>query len=204
MSLYMTSRNSNLTKMFEYLKIEGDYKKLDEEHPYKVNDLIGYINMEEIDNNKLNIKDLDEKDKVIFILESPHTNEIRELKPAVGNTGKKFLKCGKGIGLEIDTSNDKKNIAISNISNIPLQISAVINELANKEDYQIGMSITSLDQLRKFKKYKNKNDWKKEDVELFNEIIDYLIDDFNKRLKELIGELSPNKMFWMKSILFEW
>jgi NADH/NAD ratio-sensing transcriptional regulator Rex len=63
---------------------------------------------------------------VVFILESPHTDEIKKKYPLAGNSGKavsKLFNQKKPIGALINEK-EIKDVAIVNVCNIPMNISA--------------------------------------------------------------------------------
>lgn len=110
------------------------------------------------------IKDLGlvEDMKYLFILESPHKEEIKKRYPAAGETGKdmaEFLKIskskGKSLGLLVEEGKVKK-VGIINVSPVPLQQT---EDFKNKE--MEGL-LETLDKIRlsntRYGEFQN-NDW---------------------------------------------
>lgn len=151
--------------------MDNNYKKLFEE----------YYNSE-----YYIIKDIVNKNnKYIFILESPHNNEIECGYPVAGESGQDMRKF-----LEIDSKesfgkyvndNPEAKISIINVSRVPLQI---INSLEKKYinviDEVCSIVRCGYDSFGKHRK------------KYINEIEKIILDDFKRRLKELELDMDTN------------
>lgn len=132
-----------------------------------------------------------DKAEVIFVLESPHKDEIEEKHPVAGSSGramtkilfphekdfkdgKTFKALGKLLYDEKDTEHDHRlnNIGIMNISKIPLQMSAYACEDIKK----------NCELLRFFELIRNNPKERKHNKQL-NRIISMIKNDFEKRIE---------------------
>jgi len=127
-----------------------------------------------------------DKVQIIFILESPEKEEVRQKVPAVGSSGKAMSKhllklTGKENGIGMLIKNNYKNatyFGVINVANYPLQCRIIA-------DY-IRTSVKSENNLRKY--LAQKVNIKKEGIEV-DKCADLLSDmttDFNRRIDNII------------------
>ncbi|MCU7197967.1 hypothetical protein [Turicibacter sanguinis] len=133
------------------------------------------------------------KSKYIFILESPHIDEINKGYVACGDSGKsmsKLLGLGdkKSLG---DLLNEKKihDISVLNVSRVPLQ--AIGNKKIIRKERKIKVSKSVIEQIEKLReKYTKNNEAKfnKFSEGNLNEFEEYLLNDFKERIEKLVGD----------------
>jgi len=124
--------------------------------------------------------------KIIFILESPHINEIKEHHPLAGKTGKliskKLFSNDNSFGsLLIENRSIFKDYGIMNISQIPLQASAYPNDYTNNS--QIYNILRMFELIRKNPKLRVRN--RKFPKDKINALITELKYNFTQRIKEI-------------------
>ena len=132
---------------------------------------------------------------VVFILESPHTDEIRKKHPLAGNSGKAVSKLfdeKEPIGALIKDSL-VKNVAIVNVCNIPMNISAYkCSDLEKLNCFKLIL----LNWLRKTigtdkkaidNNFKDCNEEKRE-------MIEKIVDDMKRRLCKLQSNLKTKQI----------
>ncbi len=120
------------------------------------------------------VDDLVYKDsKVVFVLESPHTQEVKNGYPVAGKSGNDMSKILFGL----DESFGKliyeqriKNINIVNVSNYPLQKSAYKNP--------------DMPELKQFEKIRQNPKLRKYDKDGINAVVKPMMDDFSKRVSK--------------------
>lgn len=126
--------------------------------------------------------------KILFILESPHTEELKEKVPLAGSTGiavTEVLKCVLGLednseafGKIIKKQLNLKNIGIVNVSSVPLQ--NIYPEHMKCNELRVFELIREKPYIRKNKiTKKGYDDLKKEDV---NKIFKIIKNDFCCRI----------------------
>ncbi|PRX31091.1 hypothetical protein BX659_106125 [Orenia metallireducens] len=137
--------------------------------------------------NKYKVEDIiNQNSKILFILESPHTQEIKQGYPVAGSSGIDMTKFIYGreskdpfgkIVSQIDKYNDLypnlSEFSILNVSSAPMQKEGL---KAHELDSGDGQVVAILEKLRvnyKSKRHKNK-DW--------NRIKSILLEDFKQRL----------------------
>ncbi|MCF8305493.1 MAG: hypothetical protein K9I71_08630 [Ignavibacteriales bacterium] len=130
---------------------------------------------------------------IIFILESPYTDEVNAKHPLAGKSGisvSKLFGKDEAIG-KLVKEQRINNIGIFNVSNIPMDISAY-----KCSDLRKGSSvdIVLINWLRKrIGSNKKSIDSKFQDCkEEKKEIIDILVEDLKKRLEPLFNEGNKN------------
>ena len=111
--------------------------------------------------------------RVVFVLESPHTQEVKNGYPVAGKSGNDMSKVLFGL----DEAFGKliyeqiiKNIAIVNVCNYPLQKSAYKNHLMRE--------------LEQFEKIRQNPKLRKYDKDGINAVVKPMMDDFSKRLSK--------------------
>lgn len=121
------------------------------------------------------------KSKIVFILESPHNEEIDAGHPTAGQSGidmADFINIGdkkKSLG-EIANNDNSLGISILNISRVPLQVTNDLDEEYKDLVYELDRII------RKGYDSFGKHISKKE----FNEIEETLLCDFRKRYNNVV------------------
>lgn len=110
--------------------------------------------------------------KIIFVLESPHTDEVQNGYPVAGKSGRDISKVLLGVsdsfgGLIYEQT--IKNFGIVNISNYPLQKSA----------YRLPYAKV----LELFDKIRQNPKFRKNDKDGINSVIKEMLDDFKSRLE---------------------
>ncbi len=120
------------------------------------------------------VDDLIYKDsEVVFVLESPHTQEVKNGYPVAGKSGSDMSKVlfdlDEAFGKLISNQTIKK-IAIVNVCNYPLQKSAYQN--------------TDFKELEFFEKIRQNPKLRKNDKNGINAVIKTIMGDFAKRLKK--------------------
>ena len=114
-----------------------------------------------------------DKAEVVFVLESPHTQEVKNGYPVAGKSGNDMSKILFGLdeafGKLIYEQSIKK-INIVNVSNYPLQKSAYKNP--------------QMRELEQFEKIRQNPKLRKYDKDRINAVVKTIIDDFSKRLSK--------------------
>ena len=114
-----------------------------------------------------------DKTEVVFVLESPHTQEVKNGYPVAGKSGNDMSKIlfgeDEAFG-KIIYEQRIKNIAIVNVCNYPLQKSAYKNP--------------KMTELEQFEKIRQNPKLRKYDKDNINVIIQPMMDDFSKRLSK--------------------
>ncbi|MEN8303721.1 MAG: uracil-DNA glycosylase family protein [Campylobacterota bacterium] len=120
------------------------------------------------------VNDLVYKDsEVVFVLESPHTQEVKNGYPVAGKSGKDMSQVLFGLDEafgKLIHDQTIKNIAIVNVCNYPLQKSAYLN--------------VELKELEFFEKIRQNPKLRKSDKLGINAVIDRVMSDFAERLKK--------------------
>lgn len=112
-----------------------------------------------------------ENSEVVFVLESPHTQEVKNGYPVAGKSGIDMSKVLFGLDEafgKLIYEQRVKNIAIVNVCNYPLQKSAY-------------KSLDTLE-LEKFEKIRQNPKLRKYDKDGINPVLKPMMDDFSKRL----------------------
>lgn len=120
------------------------------------------------------VDDLIYKDsQVVFVLESPHTQEVKNGYPVAGKSGNDMSKILFGLdesfGKLIFNQTIKK-IAIINVCNYPLQKSAYLNSKSNELEF--------------FEKIRQNPKLRKNDKIGINAVIEPMMSDFANRLQK--------------------
>ncbi len=111
--------------------------------------------------------------QVIFVLESPHTQEVKNGYPVAGKSGKDMSKILFGLDESFGKliyKQEIQNIAIVNVCNYPLQKSAYKNP-----DTQ---------ELQKFEKIRQNPKLRKYDKDSINAVLEPMMMNFATRLKK--------------------
>ncbi len=131
--------------------------------------------------------------KILFILESPHTQEVKNDYPVAGDSGVEMTKFiygydnndafGKILANPVEYKNKYKQLhkfSIMNISSAPMQKAALSSyHLSNKEEEVLNI----LEKLRvNYKTKKHKNSY-------WNQVKNIIINDFELRLKEYVQQV---------------
>jgi len=112
-----------------------------------------------------------ENAEVVFVLESPHTQEVKNGYPVAGKSGNDMSKVLFGLDEAFGKLIYEKritNIAIVNVFNYPLQKSA----------YKNPQSL----ELQQFEKIRQNPKLRKYDKDGINEVIKPMMEDFSRRL----------------------
>jgi len=112
-----------------------------------------------------------EDSKVVFVLESPHTEEVKNGYPVAGKSGKDMSKVLFGLDEafgKLIYEQRVKNIAIVNVCNYPLQKSAYKQ--------------TDISEIEKFEKIRQNPKLRKYDKEEINAVLKVMMDDFALRV----------------------
>lgn len=137
----------------------------------------------------------EEKAEMLFILESPHKEEVKTNIPLVGNSGSDISAFLYGneetqpFGKKISTFSSKK-IGIMNVSNIPLQ---VLKETDQNTNYNTSNNIYQ--ELKELRNLENTNDT------LFNFFCEKIIKYRNVKTFVICGKFS--EVYFDKYILEE-
>ncbi len=111
--------------------------------------------------------------EVVFVLESPHTEEVKNGYPVAGKSGNDMSKvlfgADEAFG-KLIYEQRIKNIAIVNICNYPLQKSAYKNP--------------DMPELKQFEKIRQNPKLRKYDKDGINAVVKPMMDDFAKRLSK--------------------
>ena len=114
-----------------------------------------------------------EDSEVVFVLESPHTQEVKNGYPVAGKSGNDMSKILFGLdeafGKLIQNQTVQK-IAILNVCNYPLQKSAYLNP--------------DMPELKQFEKIRQNPKLRKYDKEGINAVVKPMMEDFSKRLSK--------------------
>ena len=111
--------------------------------------------------------------KVVFVLESPHTQEVKNGYPVAGKSGNDMSKILFGLDEafgKLIFKQEIKNIAIVNVCNYPLQKSAYKNP--------------DSPELQKFEKIRQNPKLRKYDKDLINVVLEPMMTDFAIRLQK--------------------
>ncbi len=111
--------------------------------------------------------------KIIFVLESPHTQEVKNGYPVAGKSGNDMSKILFGLDEafgKLIYERKIKNIAILNVCNYPLQKSAYKN--------------AELQELEFFEKIRQNPKLRKYDKDGINAVLQPMMSNFAKRLNE--------------------
>ena len=111
--------------------------------------------------------------KVVFVLESPHTQEVKNGYPVAGKSGNDMSKILFGLDEafgKLIYAQKIKNIDIVNVCNYPLQKSAYKNP--------------NSPELEKFEKIRQNPKSRKYDKDGINAVLKPMMDDFSKRLSK--------------------
>lgn len=112
-----------------------------------------------------------EETQVVFVLESPHTQEVKNGYPVAGKSGNDMSKVLFGLDESFGKliyEHSIKNIAIVNVSNYPLQKSAYKNP--------------QMIELEQFEKIRQNPKLRKYDKDGINAVLKPMMDNFSKRL----------------------
>ena len=160
---------------------------------------------------------VDEDSEIIFVLESPHTDEIKNGYPVAGKSGKDMSKVLFGLSEPFGKLLYEKkitNIGILNVSNYPLQKSAYKNQ--NLQDLEFFELIRQNPKLRKYDKNSINQTTKKIMLDFKNRLstcrdkkivlcgnfaqnaFDYWLDD--KEFQEVLRVPHPSFNNWTKII----
>lgn len=125
--------------------------------------------------------------KVVFILESPHVDELKNNAPVAGLSGKAMTKTlfkdeATAIGIKLKGEPENK-VGIMNICNIPMQRAAYVEEEIVKKYGTINLEkqsdfFASIEKIRTATKAKYKN-------ENQNELQKYIMQDFREEMEKL-------------------
>lgn len=118
-----------------------------------------------------------EDSEVIFVLESPHTEEVKNGYPVAGKSGKDMSKVLFGLDEafgKLIYEQSVKKIAIVNVCNYPLQKSAYLN--------------ADLKELEFFEKIRQNPKLRKNDKIGINAALEIMMSDFVKRLQKHKGK----------------
>lgn len=120
----------------------------------------------------------EETREFIFVLESPHNEEVEKNCSVVGSSGKemaKFLRKGSGESLgEYAKKNLNSKISIINVSKVPLQKTKNLNEeYGELTKYVFPIIRCRYDSYRNHRK------------DVMNDIEKYILDDFKKRINSV-------------------
>lgn len=114
-----------------------------------------------------------EDTQVVFVLESPHTEEVKNGYPVAGKSGKDMSKvlfgCDEAFG-KLVYEQSIKNIGIVNVCNFPLQKSAYKNADLKELDF--------------FEKIRQNPKLRKNDKIGINERVGIMMSDFSTRLNK--------------------
>lgn len=111
--------------------------------------------------------------KVVFVLESPHTQEVKNGYPVAGKSGNDMSKVLFGLDEafgKLIYEQRIKNIAIVNVCNYPLQKSAYKNP--------------QMRELEQFEKIRQNPKLRKYDKDGINAVVKPMMEDFSKRLSK--------------------
>ncbi len=114
-----------------------------------------------------------DRSKVVFVLESPHTQEVKKGYPVAGKSGSDMSQILFGLEEALGKliyEQKLKDMAIINVCNYPLQKSAYIN--------------ANLKELEFFEKIRQNPKLRKKDTLGINAAIRVLMDDFKIRLQK--------------------
>jgi len=114
-----------------------------------------------------------EKAKVVFVLESPHTQEVKNGYPVAGKSGNDMSKILFGLDEAFGKllyEQKIKYIDIVNVSNYPLQKSAYTNP--------------DMQELKEFEKIRQNPKPRRYDKDGINAVLNPMMDDFAKRLSK--------------------
>jgi len=112
-----------------------------------------------------------ENSEIVFVLESPHTQEVKNGYPVAGKSGNDMSKVLFGLDEafgKLIYEQTIKNIAIVNVSNYPLQKSAYKN--------------LQMIELEQFEKIRQNPKLRKYDKDGINAALKPMMEDFAKRL----------------------
>ncbi len=137
---------------------------------------------------------IDEDSKIIFVLESPHTDEVKNGYPVAGKSGKDISKVLFGLSEPFGKLLYEKkitNIGIVNVSNYPLQKSAYKNQ--------------DLKTIEFFEQIRQNPKTRKYDKNSINPTINKIMIDFKNRITTcrdkkvvLCGNFAQNAFdFWL-------
>jgi hypothetical protein len=135
--------------------------------------------------------------ETLFILESPHTDEVKYQYPAAGKSGREmsnilFNRGDIPFGLIIKhmeymreemNINLTKNIGIMNVSQLPLQLSTY-----EDEDIELLEELSSLNFIKKAITKDKSSIYTKHGNNFTNKLKKIIYDDFEMRLEKLIKE----------------
>jgi len=111
--------------------------------------------------------------EVIFVLESPHTQEVKNGYPVAGKSGNDMSKVLFGLDEafgKLIYEQSIKNIAIVNVCNYPLQKSAYKNP--------------ERPEIQKFEKIRQNPKLRKYDKDAINAVLKPMMDNFSKRVSK--------------------
>ena len=114
-----------------------------------------------------------ENSEIVFVLESPHTQEVKNGYPVAGKSGNDMSKVLFGLDEafgKLIYEQTIKNIAIINVSNYPLQKSAYQNP--------------QMRELEQFEKIRQNPRLRKYDKDGINAVVKPMMEDFSKRLSK--------------------
>lgn len=150
-----------------------------------MSDLKSYY--EELKNKYKVLNLMNEHKKVIFILESPHVDELKNNAPVAGLSGKAMTKTlfkdeKTALGIKIKAEPENK-IGIMNICNIPMQRAAYVEEEVVKKYGTINLEKNShffdaIEKIRTATKAKYKNEEQ-------NTLQEYIMQDFREEMEKL-------------------
>ena len=109
--------------------------------------------------------------EVVFVLESPHTQEVKNGYPVAGKSGKDMSKVLFGLDEafgKLIYKQEIQNIAIVNVCNYPLQKSAYKN--------------SDIPELKQFEKIRQNPKLRKYDKDGINAVVKPMMDNFANRL----------------------
>lgn len=130
---------------------------------------------------------MNEEKKVVFILESPHVDELRNEAPVAGLSGKSMTKTlfqgqTTALGIKIKAEPENK-IGIMNICNIPMQRLAYSKDKVVEKygDIDLEKYADFFDAIEKIRT-STKSKYKSEEQ---NELQEYIMQDFREEMQKL-------------------